>query len=88
MRFDGAVTVTWNELLPFIQKLFRNVWVRCRIKPVDVEGGLARVIQRAQQPTSQAVVVEVALVAPSVEVAVHLQSEGVDGHGRATKKSV
>jgi hypothetical protein len=40
--------------------------------------------ETAQQPASQAVVVQVARVAASRGVAVLFESEGVDGHGGAT----
>ncbi len=50
----------------------------------QAERGLAAVIQRAQQPTSQGVVIEVALVTSTIEVAMFLQPEGIDGHGGAT----
>ncbi len=60
----------------------------------QVEGGLVVVIQCAQQPASQAVVIEVTFVRTCIEVGMFLQSEGIDGHsgattgGRATQDTV
>ncbi len=50
----------------------------------QVEGGLARVIQRAQQPASQGIVVQITFVPTTIEIAMLLQPKGIDGHGGTT----
>jgi hypothetical protein len=53
----------------------------------QVKDSLAGVIERTQQPASQAVVVQVPFVRTSIEVGMFLQPKGVHGHGGATARS-
>ena len=52
----------------------------------QVEHGLAGVVERTEQPASQAVVVQVTFVPTCVEIGMFLQPEGVHRHGGATAR--